>query len=49
MVASLPGVGSPEPAGFSNIVAPFMTAAMRRANKKDLALLKTILEARTGL
>ena len=38
-----------EPAGFSNIVAPFMTAAMRRANKKDLALLKTILEARTGL
>ena len=37
-----------EPAGFSKIAAPFMAAAMRRANKKDLALLKTILETRTG-
>ncbi len=35
-----------EPAGFSKIAAPFMAAAVRRANKKDLALLKTILEAR---
>jgi uncharacterized membrane protein len=35
-----------EPEGFSKITAPFMAAAMRRANKKDLALLKTILETR---
>ncbi len=33
-----------EPAGFSKIAAPFMAAAMRRANKKDLAVLKTLLE-----
>jgi uncharacterized protein YndB with AHSA1/START domain len=33
-----------EPASFSKIVAPFMAAAMRRANRKDLALLKTLLE-----
>jgi uncharacterized protein YndB with AHSA1/START domain len=33
-----------EPAGFSRIAAPFMAAAMRRANRKDLALLKTLLE-----
>jgi len=33
-----------EPAGFSKIVAPFMAAAMRRANRKDLALLKSLLE-----
>jgi uncharacterized protein YndB with AHSA1/START domain len=33
-----------EPAGFSRIAAPFMAAAMRRANRKDLALLKTVLE-----
>ncbi len=33
-----------EPAGFSKIAAPFMAAAMRRANQKDLALLKTLLE-----
>ena len=37
-----------EPAGFSKMAAPFMAAAMRRANKKDLALLKKILEARAG-
>lgn len=37
-----------EPAGFSKIVAPLMAAAIRRANKKDLALLKKILEARAG-
>ena len=33
-----------EPVGFSKIAAPFMAAAMRRANRKDLALLKTLLE-----
>lgn len=37
-----------EPAGFSKIAAPFMAVAMGRANKKDLALLKKILEAGTG-
>src|SRR3954453_22314051 len=34
-----------EPAGFSKVAAPFMARAMRRANKKDLAKLKQILEA----
>ncbi|MGH8777192.1 MAG: SRPBCC family protein [Jiangellaceae bacterium] len=34
-----------EPAGFSKLVAPFMASAMRRATRKDLAKLKTILEA----
>jgi uncharacterized protein YndB with AHSA1/START domain len=33
-----------EPSGFSRIVAPLIAAAMRRANRKDLARLKTILE-----
>lgn len=33
-----------EPSGFSKIVAPIMAAAMRRANRKDLARLKSILE-----
>ena len=32
------------PSGFSRIVAPFMSAAMRRANQKDLAALKALLE-----
>ena len=32
------------PSGFSRLVAPFMTAAMRKANLKDLACLKEILE-----
>jgi Polyketide cyclase / dehydrase and lipid transport len=32
------------PAGFSRWLAPFMATAMRRANRKDLALLKAILE-----
>jgi uncharacterized protein YndB with AHSA1/START domain len=32
------------PSGFSKIVAPIMAAAMRRANRKDLARLKTLLE-----
>jgi uncharacterized membrane protein len=33
-----------EPSGFSKVVAPIMTAAMRRANQKDLANLKRIME-----
>ena len=33
-----------EPAGFSKLVAPIMAMAIRRANRKDLALLKRILE-----
>ena len=33
-----------EPAGFSKLVAPFMAGAMRRANRKDLAKLRSILE-----
>ena len=32
------------PKGFSKWVAPFMGFAMRRANRKDLALLKRLLE-----
>ncbi len=32
------------PAGFSRLFAPFMGAAMRRANRKDLARLKALLE-----
>lgn len=34
-----------EPAGFSALVAPFMASAMRRANRQDLAKLKSVLEA----
>jgi uncharacterized protein YndB with AHSA1/START domain len=34
-----------EPSGFAGIAAPMMAAAMRRANRKDLARLKEILEA----
>lgn len=33
-----------EPTGFSKLVAPFMASAMRKANEKDLAQLKSILE-----
>jgi uncharacterized membrane protein len=35
-----------EPAGFSKLTAPLMAPAMRRANRKDLAALKALLEAR---
>jgi hypothetical protein len=34
-----------EPSGFSKLAAPALAAAMRRANRKDLARLKDILEA----
>ena len=34
-----------EPAGFAKILAPLVAGAMRRANGKDLARLKSILEA----
>jgi len=34
-----------EPAGFGKVAAPVMAAAMRRANDKDLAAIKRILEA----
>jgi len=34
-----------EPTGFSWLVAPFMRAAIRRANRKDLAHLKRLLES----
>ncbi len=34
-----------EPSGFSKLVAPLMATAMRRANRKDLAKLKSMLES----
>jgi hypothetical protein len=38
-----------EPGGFSKLAAPMVAAAMRRANTKDLAAIKRILErADTG-
>lgn len=36
------------PAGVSKLVAPLMARAMRRANTKDLALLKRLLESPAG-
>jgi uncharacterized protein YndB with AHSA1/START domain len=33
-----------QPVGFSTLATPLMVPAMRRANRKDLAALKTILE-----
>jgi uncharacterized membrane protein len=35
-----------EPSGFSSVAAPMMSMAMRRANTKDLARLKRLLESR---
>ncbi len=35
-----------EPSGFASVAAPMMAAAMRRANSKDLANLKRLLESR---
>ena len=32
------------PSGFASLTAPVMTAAMQRANRKDLAALKALLE-----
>jgi uncharacterized protein YndB with AHSA1/START domain len=33
-----------EPAGFAAVTAPVMAASMRRANRKDLARLRSVLE-----
>jgi uncharacterized membrane protein len=33
-----------EPSGFSKLMAPFMAAAMRRTNSKDLKRLKALIE-----
>jgi hypothetical protein len=33
-----------EPSGFANVAAPIISAAMRRANRKDLRALKALLE-----
>jgi uncharacterized protein YndB with AHSA1/START domain len=35
-----------EPRGFAGVAAPLMAASMRRANTKDLARLKRLLESR---
>jgi hypothetical protein len=35
-----------EPTGFSRVVAPVLAGAVRRANRRDLGRLKTILESR---
>ena len=35
-----------EPSGFAGVAAPAMSLAMRRANTKDLAALKRLLESR---
>jgi len=37
-----------EPSGFSKLAAPMLARAMRRANRKDLARLKEILESPCG-
>jgi uncharacterized membrane protein len=34
-----------EPSGFAGVAAPLMSAAMRRANQKDLTRLKSLLES----
>lgn len=33
------------PSGFSKLVAPLIARAMRKANTKDLALLKKLMES----
>ena len=33
-----------EPSGFSRLMKPFMEPALRQANRKDLAKIKSILE-----
>ena len=35
-----------EPSGFAKVGAPVMAGAMRRANRKDLAALRAVLEGR---
>ena len=37
-----------EPSGFRGIAAPVMAAAMRRANRKDLERLKSLLESESA-
>jgi uncharacterized membrane protein len=37
-----------EPSGFSKLVAPLMSSMVRRANQKDLARLKRLLESSTA-
>ena len=37
------------PTGFSRLFAPFMSAAMRRANRNDLAALKELLDPTSGV
>jgi uncharacterized membrane protein len=37
-----------EPTGFSAVAAPVMVSAMRRANRADLARLKSLLETDAG-
>jgi hypothetical protein len=37
-----------EPTGFSKLAAPMIAAAMRRANRKDLQKLKSLLEITTN-
>jgi uncharacterized membrane protein len=38
-----------QPSGFSRVAAPLVTRAIRHANEKDLARLKTILEGRSDV
>ena len=37
-----------EPTGFGHVAGPLMALAVRRANRKDLALLKAVLEGPLG-
>ena len=36
-----------QPSGFSSLVSPLMVLAIRRANRKDLRLLKQLLESQS--